>query len=105
MVVDSMLIEPWVLAAVAGPVIAVLTGLLTRLDARPAIKAWTSLVLAAFTAAVTELLDRGVAFDLASAAGLFGRIYIAHVVAYQGALKALGGGAAPGATTTEGVIG
>lgn len=105
MVVDSLMVEPWVLAAVAGPLIAVLTGMLTRLDARPAVKVGVSLALTALTAAVTELLDRGVAFDLGQAAGLFGRIYIAHVVAYQGALKALGGGAAPGATTTEGVIG
>lgn len=105
MVVDSLTVEPWALAAVAGPVIAVLTGLLTRLDARPAVKAWVSLGLTVAAATVTELLNRGVAFDVASAAGLFGRMYVAHVVAYQGALKAMGGGVAPGATTTEGVIG
>lgn len=105
MVVDSLMVEPWVLAAVAGPMIAVLTGMATRVDARPWVKAWVSLALTVATATVTELLDRGVAFDVGQAAGLFGRIYVAHVVAYQGALKALGGGAAPGATTTEGVLG
>lgn len=106
---ETVQLDPWVLPLLAGTITPILTGIVTRPRATSGTKALVGLLAAALAAAGIEVIHwlttAGGTFEFRPALVLFLVTFATHLAAYYGFWKPVGGGAAPGATTTRGFIG
>lgn len=96
-------LEAWVVALIAGTVIPIVTGLITKLSATPGTKALVAFFLTAVVAVFDAIVLAGGTFVVRDTVVLFVTTFAWHVAAYYGLLKPVGGGAAPGARATADV--
>lgn len=96
----SIHLEAWIVALLAGTVIPILTGVATKLDAAPGKKALVSLGISALVTVLNSIVYTNGAFVLRDMVVLFVTTFTWHAAWYQGFLKHVGGGAAPGALAT-----
>lgn len=106
---ETIQLDPWILPILVGTLTPILTGIVTRFDARPGTKAITGLVIAGLAAAAIEVVNwlttTGGSFQVRAVAVLFLATFATHLATYYGIWRPVGGGAAPGAATTKGWIG
>lgn len=97
---NSIHLEAWVVALLAGTVTPVITGLITKLQAHPGTKALIALLLTAVIAVINAIVNANGDFVLRDVVVLFVTTFVWHVATYFGVWKPVGSGAPPGARAT-----
>jgi hypothetical protein len=96
----SIHLEAWVVALIAGTLIPLVTGLITKLSAQPGTKAIIALALSAAVAVLNAIVVAQGEFLVRDITILFATTFTTQVVTYLGLWKPVGGGASPGAKAT-----
>lgn len=96
----SIQLEAWVVALIAGTVIPIIVGLITKLGAHPGTKALVAITLTAIVAILNAVVVAEGTFVVRDIIVLFVTTFAWHVATYYGIWKPIGSGAAPGAKAT-----
>lgn len=100
---STITLAAWLVSFLGGTAVPVLTGLATKLQASPGLKAIVGLALAAAVTVIATIVDGQGVFEPRTTLVLFVTTFVTHVTTYYGLLKPIGGGAAPGAKATADV--
>jgi hypothetical protein len=87
----TITLDPVLVSVIAGTIIPLATGIITKLKSASGVKATVALVLSAIVGVVNELVvQSGGTFDVRQAVLLAGTTFVANVAAYNGMWKPIG---------------
>lgn len=94
-------LDPFVVSVLAGTIIPVITGVVTKLEAASGVKAIVALVLSAVVGILTPIVNQGGTFDWKIALLSFAAAFATNLTTYLGMWKAIGQPYPPLAKATE----
>lgn len=99
----SIDLAPWTVSLIAGTVIPLVVGLITKLRASAGLKAVVALLLDVVVTVANLLVTRNGHIEVAEFVTFLAVTFLIHVGSYLGLWKPVGGGAAPGSVATANV--
>ena len=94
-------LDPFIVSVLAGTIIPVITGVVTKLEAASGVKAIVALVLSALVGILTPIVNQGGTFDWKVVLLSFAAAFVTNLATYLGMWKAIGEPYPPLAKATE----